>query len=552
MAVAIAPTRLQRLRTKDDLADEINVPLGLLTRRAFEIDQWRLYSVSQHRKRSGGERTIHAPHWPLANIQRKLLGLLEELYRPPSRAMGFIKGRGIKQNASFHVGKRLILNVDIENFFPSIHFGRVRGRLLSKPYQLTNDIATTIARLCTLDGVLPIGAPTSPILANMVISSLDAELTAFARQHGCFYTRYADDLTFSTNRRSFPQAMVRRNDDVVSGVEVGPELNDIISKAGFKLQATKTRLMDNNTRKEVCGVTCNERLNVRRTHLRDVRGAIHAWRKFGREAAEITWREKYNWRDSLSLERSIRGKIEHIIHIRGRNDKTASQLVEQFNALPDRLFKDIDYDYSEQNPMDIINSVCLIECENDDILEYPQGTGFILPSGSVITNYHVISFSKKEDGIVNELFKDIFITLEGESIRHEFVVTHHDITKDVAILTPKYPEWNIVFAKRGCQLSFQEPTQGTAISLVGYPIHTPGGSCKFVPGHVTGNSMFDGNKYFNISPPIVKGNSGGPVIDRYGQVVGITTRGVDSEDVANLTSNGCISIHSIDRLVLSS
>ncbi|MES2066542.1 MAG: reverse transcriptase domain-containing protein [Pseudomonadota bacterium] len=210
--------RLYFIKTRADLASEIGVPLPLLTKRAFEMNQSHLYSERSIRKRSGGERKISAPFWPMANIQRRLLALLEEIYRPSSRVMGFVKERGIRSNAQFHVGKRLIMNIDIANFFGTIHAGRVRRRLMAKPYSLTDDVATTIAKLCTLDDVLPTGAPTSPILANIVTSSLDGVLTEFARQNGCFYTRYADDITFSTNRRVFPKALVRRADDDISGV----------------------------------------------------------------------------------------------------------------------------------------------------------------------------------------------------------------------------------------------------------------------------------------------------------------------------------------------
>ena len=154
--------RLFLVRTKEQLARAIGVPVELIIRRAFEVNQVHLYSMMTKPKRSGGVRNIHAPHWPMLNIQTKLLGLLEEIYRPSSRVMGFVKGGGIKKNATFHVGKRLILNVDLADYFGTVHFGRVRGRLMSQPYGLTDDVATTIAKLCTLDGVLPTGAHSRP------------------------------------------------------------------------------------------------------------------------------------------------------------------------------------------------------------------------------------------------------------------------------------------------------------------------------------------------------------------------------------------------------
>lgn len=205
--------------------------------------------------------------------------------------------------------------------------------------------------------------------------------------------------------------------------------------------------------------------------------------------------------------------------------------------------------------MDIIRSVCIVQCSNDALMQWSQGTGFVLLSGSIITNHHVVSFvdeARPEEGRVRRNFDEITIVFEGEALEHSMVITHFDASKDIAILGPADPDWRKVFAKRACQLNFQEPAAGSEVSLIGYPSHTPGGSCKFVPGHITGTSMFDGHRFFNVSQPIVKGNSGGPVIDAFGQVVGIATRGVDSEDVANIASNGCIPIHSIDRIILNS
>ena len=138
--------RISAIVTKNDLATAIGVPLELVQRRAFEAVQFGLYHSFTARKRSGELRTIHVPHWPLKNIQLKILNLLEEIYRPSPRAMGFIKKRGVKSNAEMHVAKRLILNFDLSDYFPSIHFGRIRGRLRSAPYNISDDVELTAAR----------------------------------------------------------------------------------------------------------------------------------------------------------------------------------------------------------------------------------------------------------------------------------------------------------------------------------------------------------------------------------------------------------------------
>jgi RNA-directed DNA polymerase len=567
------PPRLNAIKTRHDLAKAIGVPVKYLIRRAFEIDQKHLYSEFIVPKRSGGDRVIHAPYWPTANTQKRIRELLEEIYRPSNRVMGFVKERGIRDNAKFHVGKRLVLNIDLADYFGSIHFGRIRRRLMARPYALTNDVATIIAKLCTLDGRLPTGASTSPILANIVSSAMDGALAEFAKQRGCFYTRYADDLTFSTNRSVFPSSLVRRSHEAVSGVEAAPELTEIITTQGFSIQPGKTRLMTKHMRQEVCGVTCNERLNVRRTLYRDVRATLNAWRKHGRKEAEAKWHEKYNWRSALSLERSLRGRIEHIIHIRGHNDKAVYNLVCQFNELQDRSFKGITYEYLDNDPLGIHESVCLIQCDDEPNLTWSQGSGFVVEGGAIITNHHVISYFAYQEHVVEKngkptkisvratgedgkvlppvVFPHIRVSFDGSEVEYDVEVVYSDPKRDLAVLRPSNPLWAKAISHRACQLSFTSPQTGSEVSLVGFPSHSPGGSCKVVPGFVTGTTPLDGNPYFTISQIIVQGNSGGPVVDKFGQVIGIATKGVSPNEELNLAFNGCIPIHTLDKAIFA-
>lgn len=558
--------RLQIIQSRAQLANEIGVPVALLTKRAFEMDQSHLYSSQFIRKRSGGVRLINAPFWPLANIQRRLLTLLNEIYRPSSRVMGFVPDRGIRKNALFHVGKRLILNVDLLDFFSSIHAGRIRRRLMARPYSLTDDVATTIAKLCTLNDRLPTGAPTSPVLSNIVMSSLDGALTSFARENGSFYTRYADDLTFSTNRAHFPQAMVRRLDGDVASISVGVALGELIQEHGFQVQPSKTRVMNRDMRQEVCGVTCNSRLNVRRSFYREVRGAINAWRAYGRELAEERWNKKYSWRQGQDLERHLRGRIEHLIHIRGQGDKPTANIVKQYNELGERLFKDVYYDYEERDPQGVLRSVVLIECADESDLknlQYTQGTGFVVEGGAVVTNHHVVSYrrytkkgklrkNRKGEILPKIIFPQIRVRFEGESVEYDMAVVYADAAKDIAVLRPVEPWWNAIFASRAAEVAFGEPKVGAAVSLIGYPNHSHGGSIKVVPTVITGTTPLEGQPYFTVAQIIVQGNSGGPVVDENGQVIGIATKGIAPNEQINLAFNGCIPMYTVDPMIFTS
>ena len=194
-------------RTLDEVATSVGLTRDQLTYWAFLADPDTLYTEFELPKRSGGIRAIRAPVSALKSIQRKLLALLETLYSPRVCVHGFVKKQSIRSNAAAHSNKTYVLNVDIEEFFPSINFGRVRGALIARPFSLSPDVATVIARLCCVNNCLPQGAPTSPIIANIVCMRLDGELSRLARANGCKYTRYADDLTFSTHKRDFPPSL---------------------------------------------------------------------------------------------------------------------------------------------------------------------------------------------------------------------------------------------------------------------------------------------------------------------------------------------------------
>src|SRR5450432_2083304 len=146
--------------------------LGLTDRalryRLFGIslpDQYRTFEL---RKKSGGVRTICAPDLPLKIIQHRLSAILECIYEPKAAVHGFNADCSIKTNALQHPNRKWVLNVDISEFFPSINFGRVRGMFMANPYKCTSEVATVLARICCVNNQLPQGAPSSPIISNML------------------------------------------------------------------------------------------------------------------------------------------------------------------------------------------------------------------------------------------------------------------------------------------------------------------------------------------------------------------------------------------------
>lgn len=537
--------RMASIKNLNDLAVAIGMPAPLLIRRAFHTTLSLLYTYEVQAKRDGTYRGIHIPHWPLKFMQYQLKVLLDELYRPSSRVHGFVKGKSVRTNAMPHVGKRLIFNVDVHDFFGSINFARVRGRLMSPPYGVPNQVATAIARLCTLNDALPIGAPSSPVLANMICSRMDFELTQLARESGCFYTRYADDITVSTHRSRMPAGLVELAAGQRSGTAIaGPELEAIVQSNGFSLNSSKTRLLSRSDSQQVCGIVCNQRLNPRRKLRRELRAMMHAWRKFGYDSAERTWKQQHNWRGAKSFERSVRGKLEFLIHVRGEDDAVVNSLVEQFNALPGRSFREIRYPFRGGWKDRLQKTVCVVESGDDSLVEYKQGSGFVIRNDFVITNAHnVVIAGNLAPSILIRFPDHLHADIEVE-------VVSLDQASDIAILKPKDGMWQIAISNNSSDLSFARPAKDQAAWIAGFPSYQVGDSVRLDVSQIVGTRIYDGIEHFRISSMIVKGNSGGPIINNDGYVIGIATKGIDTDDVVNVHQNGCLYLGDFASLVV--
>lgn len=177
----------------------------------------------------------------------------------PSISHAFQKGKSIITNSSYHKNKRFIVNIDLENFFDSFNFGRVRGFFIKNSFwNLTEEVATVIAQLTCYNGFLPQGAPTSPIITNMICNIMDMHLLKI-------YTRYADDMTFSTNDKHF----IEYYDDFYN------ELSSEISKSGFQINQKKTRILFHNSRQEVTGLIVNKKISIKREYYRTTHAMAH-------------------------------------------------------------------------------------------------------------------------------------------------------------------------------------------------------------------------------------------------------------------------------------
>lgn len=298
-----------------------------------ESARYTTFSIS---KRRGGERTIRAPQEDLKAIQRVLSELLQDNLTPRAPAHGFVRGKSIATNAGQHVGRRFVFNVDLQDFFPTVNFGRVWKLFMSPPFSAPEATATILAQICCHEGVLPQGAPTSPVVSNMICHRMDGQLLRLAKEHGCVYTRYADDLTFSKRQGSFPPEIAAQNEGL--DVTPGKELRDIIKSNGFHIHPDKVQFFRNTDRQTVTGLTVNQKVNVSRIYIRQIRAMICDWRKNGQQAAEERHHANFYRRpDRLAgnppIELIIEGKLNFLKMIRGTDDEVRRNLQRQFVAV---------------------------------------------------------------------------------------------------------------------------------------------------------------------------------------------------------------------------
>jgi RNA-directed DNA polymerase len=332
--------KFKELKSPYDVAQLLQVSYEYLIYYIYRTPHDYRYTKFQVPKKSRGYRTIHSPNGSLGIVQRKLSQVLYAVYRPRPSVHGFATSRSIITNAKAHVGKKFILNLDIKDFFGSINFGRVRGLFMGKPYELDKKVATILAQICCFDDKLPQGAPTSPIVSNLICAKMDSELQRFSREPGLFYTRYADDITLSSNRQELPVSLVSSYEKGSSKVVLGDELRGIIERNGFRINEAKVRLSYNKTqRQEVTGLIVNQTVNVSRKYVRNIDGALHAWEKYGLQAATETYESKYAKKVTLpekELARfvdSLRGKIEFVGSVRGKDDYLYQKLLSKFNDI---------------------------------------------------------------------------------------------------------------------------------------------------------------------------------------------------------------------------
>ncbi|MBK1969959.1 retron Ec67 family RNA-directed DNA polymerase/endonuclease [Brevundimonas diminuta] len=333
---------LKNVLTLRDMAGLLDVEPRQLSFALYKLTPQQKYDTFEIPKKGGGVRTIHAPRGVLKDIQARLAALLYDCVdeiqvakprRPVSH--GFRRSLSIITNAARHTNRRYVFNLDLEDFFPTFNFGRVRGFFLKdQDFLLSEKAATLIAQIACRDGALPQGSPCSPIIADLIAHILDVRLLSLAKTSKVTYSRYADDLTFSTNQKIFPPAIATGGAGPEDAWVIGSPLARVIERAGFSINTRKTRMQERASRQLVTGLTVNSKVNVTQSYWRSIRSMCHSLFQTGAYYRPIRTGEPPTLLMSLS---PLAGMLSHVHHVKRES-----------GVRPDRPGKDFQFGHKEQ------------------------------------------------------------------------------------------------------------------------------------------------------------------------------------------------------------
>ncbi len=274
---------LKAATSRKELAILLGYKPSSLTAIIYKTPNELKYTAFEIEKKSGGKRTIKAPTPKLKKLQSHLSNALYECLDEIEKekglkpiSFGFRKGRSIAENAAKHKRHRWVLNLDLKDFFPTFNFGRVRGFFLKdKAFELHPEVATTIAQIACDGKALPQGSPCSPVISELIAQILDMRLIRLAKKYGATYSRYADDITFSTNQKDFPMGLATQDGSDPAIWHLSEELVGKIVHSGFAVNADKTRMHFRGSRQMVTGLVVNEKVNVASDYYRRARAMCH-------------------------------------------------------------------------------------------------------------------------------------------------------------------------------------------------------------------------------------------------------------------------------------
>ena len=262
-------------------------------------EQYRSVTI---KKKNGKDRILSVPRHSLKHIQSVILRRILSEIPVSEYAKAYKKGTSLIDNASPHIGKKYLLKIDITDFFGSIYFDQVYKAAFNRNF-FPIQIGTILTTLCTKNDTLPQGASTSPALSNLVMKNFDDNIGSWCKKRDISYTRYCDDMTFSSDKPLYT---------------VYTKVSKMLEDMGFEVNAKKTHFVTNSSRQSVTGLTVNEKMSVSSDYKRKLRQEVHYALEFGFSDAlshvgnpNITSAEQYR--------NHLVGKIKYVLQIEPQN-----------------------------------------------------------------------------------------------------------------------------------------------------------------------------------------------------------------------------------------
>lgn len=462
----------------------------------------RMYLNFEISKGSGKSRIISAPDYRLKMLQRKIALSLSGLYVPRNPVHGFVPDRSVRTNAVTHLRRRFVLNVDIKSFFPAITEPRVKGLLES--IGVDSDVAAIVARICSNNGCLPQGAPSSPLISNMICFRLDKEFISFSKKYRLLYTRYADDITLSSFQP--PSALFEGSYPAPGKLapdQLSSELRTLVMNNGFELNPEKIHYSDKNSRRVVTGLKVNDGLNVDRRYVRNLRATLYKVESIGVPAAQAELATRFG--KSCGIQANLQGRISWVGFVKGQSDPIFRGLAKRYNnCFPSNPIK------VHPTQLEILDrSVWVLETDND------TGTAFFLNGVGLVTAAHCVNGASSIE------------VFHHSKTANKFKVAVKNICmhRDLALLDHSIPSTDHFELKEFGGL----PMTGVNTIAAGFPSYGPGDKLNIRPGTVSSLTVKRAVNLVEVTQKLSQGMSGGPLMTQDHAVMGVIHKGGPDE-----------------------
>lgn len=297
------------------------------------------------KKKNDTYRYINEPLNQLFTIQKEFSQFLLINRAKNDHSHGFELNKSIITNANKHVNKKIVLNIDLEDFFSNISTSRI-GKLLLEKFNISEVEAIKIADLLTYKNSLPQGSPSSPVLSNLICEQLDYELHKYCKQFNITYTRYADDMSFSFNFNKLPIIQVKN-------------IIFIIEQNNFKINKKKYRYYYRNTRQLVTGLVVNEKINVKREYYKNLRAILYNWSTKGIVYAQDKFIEKYGENKNFTL--TVEGWVNFLGQVKGKSNPQFLTLKSQLDKLLQESQFVKTFNFNNANPINLLELKAILE-----------------------------------------------------------------------------------------------------------------------------------------------------------------------------------------------